>query len=196
MSLGHRLFRRGGASALGVLAFASTSRAWCWWRVRRVGCASASAADSIAGHDGGRDAGGGTRPGNPLGWLLLGCGVLFFAVKAGCGRLLGAGLPGSITARAAAGPARHRAPAGLGGPAGPGGGLPVALPRRAPAVRALAAGRRGLFSATCCSGRVMFVPWAIAAAGRTVQVDTSGAPRTIETSRRLGLMLLGRRRRT
>jgi len=47
-----------------------------------------------------------------------------------------------------------------------------------------------LFGAGLVYGAVMFVPWAIAAAGRTIQVDAGGAPATIDHPASSGLMLI------
>jgi hypothetical protein len=118
------------------------------------------------------------RPGNPLGWLMLGCGILF-SLDAGSvaysvldyqhhhgtlplGRLAVALQPGWA--------------GGLVLTAGalwlyPDGHLPRGRGRRVGGT---------LWAAGLLFGAVMFVPWVIAAAARTVRVDANGTPAIID----------------
>jgi len=129
------------------------------------------------------------RPGNPLGWLMLGAG-LFFSVNAGAVaysvldyRLHHGTLPlGRL--------AITLQPAWAGGlvlVAGslwlfPDGHLPYGRWRRAGGI---------LFGAGLVYGAVMFVPWAIAAAGQTVHVDAGGAPAVVDHATGSGLIWVG-----
>jgi hypothetical protein len=118
------------------------------------------------------------RPGNPIGWLLLGCGVLF-SVEAGSTayaivdyRLHHGTLPLGRLAIAL----QPAWAAGLVLVAGilwlfPDGHLPSGRWRRVGGT---------LFAVGLLYGALMFVPWIIAATARTVRVDASGSPVAID----------------
>jgi hypothetical protein len=126
------------------------------------------------------------RPGNPLGWIMLGAG-LFFSVQA-CAvaysvldyRLHHAALPLGRVAIAL----QPAWAAGLVMVAGalwlfPDGHLPSGRGRRVGGI---------LFGAGLVYGAVIFVPWAIAAAEPVVQVDSGGAPTMIDSLTGSGLI--------
>jgi hypothetical protein len=114
------------------------------------------------------------RPGNPLGWLLLGCGVLF-------------SLQGGSVAYSVLDYRLHHGTLPLGR-------LAIVLQPTWASGLVLVAGVLWLFpdghpptgrwrrvggvlwAAGLLFGVLMFVPWVIAAAGRTVRVDANGAP--------------------
>jgi hypothetical protein len=127
------------------------------------------------------------RPGNPLGWLLLGCAVLF-SLQAG-----------SVAYSVLDYPLRH-------GTLPPGGRLAIALQPTWAVGLVLVAGvlwlfpdghlpagrwRRvggALWAAGLLFGALMFVPWVIAAAGHTVRVDANGTPVTLDHPAGSGLV--------
>jgi hypothetical protein len=114
------------------------------------------------------------RPGNPLGWLLLGCGVLF-SLQGGSVAYSGldSRLPhGTLPLGRLAIVLQPTWASGLVLVAGvlwlfPDGHPPTGRWRRVGGV---------LWAAGLLFGVLMFVPWIIAAAGRTVRVDANGAP--------------------
>jgi hypothetical protein len=126
------------------------------------------------------------RPGNPLGWLLLGCGVLF-SLQAGSVaysvldyRLHHGTLPLGRLALAL----QPTWAAGLVLVAGalwlfPDGHLPAARWRRVGGA---------LWVAGLLFGALMFVPWVIAATGRTVRVDANGTPVALDHPAGSGLV--------
>jgi hypothetical protein len=117
------------------------------------------------------------RPGNPLGWLLLGCGVLFSLEASSVAysvldyRLHHGTLPLGRLAVALE-------PAWAGGLVLTAGALWLYPDGHLPRGRWRPVGGT-LFAAGLLFGAVMFVPWIIAAAARTVRVDASGNPVTI-----------------
>jgi hypothetical protein len=117
------------------------------------------------------------RPGNPLGWLMLGCGVLF-SVQAGsvAYSVLDYGVHhGTLPlGRLAVG----LQPAWAGGLVLVAGALWLFPDGHLPRGRWRPVGG-ALFAAGLLFGGLMFVPWAIAAAAPTVRVDGSGTPLTI-----------------
>ena len=126
------------------------------------------------------------RPGNPLGWLLLGCGVVFSLQGGSVAysildyRLHHGTLPLGRVAIAL----QPTWAAGLVLVAGvlwlfPDGHLPTGRWRRVGGV---------LWAAGLLFGAFMFVPWAIAAAGRTVRVDANGTPVAMDHPAGLGLV--------
>ena len=126
------------------------------------------------------------RPGNPIGWLLLGAG-LFFSVNSGAVaysvldyRLHHGTLPLGRVALAL----QPAWAAGLVMIAGclwlfPGGHLPSGRWRRVGGI---------LFGAGLAYGALMFVPWVIAAAAPSLRVATDGAPAAIEHPAGAGLL--------
>jgi hypothetical protein len=126
------------------------------------------------------------RPGNLLGWLLLGCGVLFSLQEGSVAysvldyRLHHGTLPLGRLAIALQ-------PTWAGGlvlVAGalwlfPDGHLPTGRWRRVGGA---------LFAAGLLFGALMFVPWVIAAAGRTVRVDANGTPAAMDHPAGIGLV--------
>ena len=126
------------------------------------------------------------RPGNPLGWLLLGCGVLF-SLQAGSVAYSVLDYPlhhGTLPLGRLAVALQPTWAAGLVLVAGvlwlfPDGHLPTGRWRRVGGA---------LFAAGLLFGALMFVPWAVAAAGRTVHVDTNGTPAAIENPVGIGLV--------
>jgi hypothetical protein len=126
------------------------------------------------------------RPGNPLGWLLLGCGVLF-------------SLQGGSVAYSILDYRLHHGTLPLGR-------LAIALqPTWAPGLVLVAGAlwlfpdghlptgrwRRvggALFAAGLLFGALTFVPLVIAAAARTVRVDANGAPAALEHPAGIGLV--------
>lgn len=126
------------------------------------------------------------RPGNPLGWLLLGAGLFFSVNLAAVAysvldyRLHHGTLPLGRVALAL----QPAWAAGLVMIAGclwlfPGGHLPTGRWRRAGGV---------LFGAGLAYGVLMFVPWVIAAAAPSLRVATSGTPAAIEHPVGAGLL--------
>jgi hypothetical protein len=126
------------------------------------------------------------RPANPLGWLLLGCGVLF-SLQAGSVaysildyRLHHGTLPLGRLAIALQ-------PTWAGGLVlvtgvlwlFPDGHLPSGRWRRVGGA---------LFAAGLLFGALMFAPWVSAAAGRTVRVDVNGTPAALEHPAGIGLV--------
>jgi hypothetical protein len=118
------------------------------------------------------------RPGNPLGWLLLGCGVLFSLQGGSVAysildyRLHHGALPLGRLAIAL----QPTWAAGLVLVTGvlwlfPDGHLPTGRWRRVGGA---------LWVAGLLFGALMFVPWVIAAAGHTVRVDADGTPVTLD----------------
>jgi|SRR5579872_205624 len=125
------------------------------------------------------------RPGNPLGWLLLGCAVLF-------------SLQGGSVAYSILDYRRHHGAlplgrlaialqptwaAGLVLVAGvlwlfPDGRLPTGRRRRVGGI---------LWAAGLLFGALMFVPWVIAAAGHQVRVDANGTPAAFDHPAGVGL---------
>jgi hypothetical protein len=118
------------------------------------------------------------RPGNPLGWLMLGCGVLF-SVQAGSTayssldyRLHHGALPLGRLAIALQ-------PTWAGGLVLVAGALWLFPDGHLPRGRWRPVGGT-LFAAGLLFGAVMFEPWVIAAGARTIQVDGSGSPLAID----------------
>jgi hypothetical protein len=118
------------------------------------------------------------RPGNPLGWLLLGCGVLFslqggsVAYSVVDYRLHHGTLPLGRLAVAL----QPTWAAGLVLVAGalwlfPDGHLPTGRWRRVGGA---------LFAAGLLFGALMFVPWAMAATRHTLRVDATGTPAALD----------------
>jgi hypothetical protein len=126
------------------------------------------------------------RPGNPLGWLLLGCGVLF-SLQAGSVaysvldyRLHHGTLPAGRLAIAL----QPTWATGLVLVAGvlwlfPDGHLPTGRWRRVGGA---------LWAAGLLFGALMFVPWVIAAAAHTMRVDANGTPVTLDHPAGSGLV--------
>src|SRR5712691_8554888 len=173
---GHRLVSARSAIALGVLAFALNiaglvlvATAGSANLVRLMTLLPTVAVGMLVAV---------RRPGNPIGWLLLGCGVLF-SVEAGSTaysivdyRLHHGMLPLGRLAIAL----QPAWAAGLVLVAGilwlfPDGHLPSGRWRRVGGT---------LFAAGLLYGVLMFVPWIIAATARTVRVDASGSPVAID----------------
>jgi hypothetical protein len=126
------------------------------------------------------------RPGNPLGWLLLGCGVLFSLQEGSVAysvldyRLHQGTLPLGRLAIAL----QATWASGLVLVAGvlwlfPDGHLPTGRWRRVGGA---------LFAAGLLFGALTFVPLVIAAAARTVRVDANGAPAALEHPAGIGLV--------
>jgi hypothetical protein len=118
------------------------------------------------------------RPGNPLGWLLLGCGVLFSLEGGSVAysvldyRLHHGTLPLGRLAVAL----QPTWAAGLVLVAGalwlfPDGHLPTGRWRRVGGA---------LFAAGLLFGALMFVPWAMAATRHTLRVDATGTPAALD----------------
>jgi hypothetical protein len=125
------------------------------------------------------------RPGNPLGWLLLGCAVLFSLQGGSVAysildyRLHHGTLPLGRLAIAL----QPTWAAGLVLVAGvlwlfPDGHLPTGRRRRVGGI---------LWAAGLLFGALMFVPWVIAAAEHKVRVDASGAPAAFDHPAGIGL---------
>jgi hypothetical protein len=126
------------------------------------------------------------RPGNPLGWLLLGCGVVFSVAGGSVAysvldyRLHHGTLPLGRLAIAL----QPTWAAGLVLVAGalwlfPDGHLPAGRWRRVGGA---------LFAAGLLFAALTFVPLVIAAAGRTVRVDANGAPAALKNPAGIGLV--------
>jgi hypothetical protein len=118
------------------------------------------------------------RPGNPLGWLLLGCGVLFPLQEGSVGysvldyRLHHGTLPLGRLAIALQ-------PTWAGGLVLVAGALWLFPDGHLPTGR----GRRvggALFAAGLLFGALMFVPWAMAATRHTLRVDATGTPAALD----------------
>jgi hypothetical protein len=126
------------------------------------------------------------RPGNLLGWLLLGCGVLFslqegsvaysvLAYRLDHGTLPLGRLAIALQPTWAAGLVLVTAALWLF----PDGHLPTGRWRWVGGA---------LFAAGLLFGALMFVPWAIAAGARTVRVDVNGTPLALEHPAGIGLV--------